>query len=77
VSNFTTEVLKIIHRNPRISPVLIHEKLKKSTNMSYLTAILRSLRESGQVRIIARGIYEITDKGVETLQSSEKTEAET
>ena len=68
------EVLRIIHRNPRITPVLIHEQMKKSTNMPYLTSILRTLRETDQVKIIARGIYMITEKGVETLRSSEKTQ---
>ena len=51
--------------------------MKKSTNMPYLTSILRTLRDTGEVETIARGIYVITNKGVDTLRSSEKTEAST
>ena len=68
------EVLKIIHRKPRVSPVLIHDQMQKSTTMPHLQQILRSLKETGQIETISRGVYIITEKGVETLRTSEKTE---
>ena len=73
--NMALEVLKIIHRKPRVSPVLIHDQMQKSTTMPHLQQILRSLKETGQIETISRGVYIITEKGVETLRSSEKTEA--
>jgi len=74
--NMAMEVLRIIHRNPRVTPVLIHDKMKKATNFSTLEFALRTLRETGLVDTLARGIYVITDKGVETLRSSEKKEVQ-
>jgi len=68
------EILKIIHRKPRVSPVLIHDQLKKSTTMPHLQQILRSLKETGQIDTISRGVYIITEKGVETLRSSENNQ---
>ena len=75
--NVAMDVLEVICRNPRISPVLIHDKLNKAMNFNTLEYTLRTLRETGLIETLARGIYVITEKGSNTLRSSEKTEAET
>jgi len=72
--NRALEVLKIIHRCPRITPVLIHDKMKNASTFSSIEQVLRTLRETGMVKTLARGIYVITPKGVETLQRSNTTE---
>ena len=76
MANKAMEVLKIIHRKPRVTPALIHSCLKGATNYPQVEQILRTLRETGQVKTISRGIYVITDKGVETLRTSEKKEVQ-
>ena len=74
MTNLAFEVLKVISRNPRITPVMIHDKLKNGLNYNALEYILRTLRETGEVKTIVRGVYVLTEKGAQTLQSSEKTQ---
>jgi len=74
MNNLALEVMKVISRNPRITPVMIHDKLKNGLNYNALEYILRTLRETGEVNTIVRGVYVLTEKGVETLRSSEKTQ---
>ena len=76
MTSLALEVLKVISRNPRITPVMIHDRLKNGLNYNALEYILRTLRETEEVKTIVRGVYMITEKGVRTLRSSEKTEAE-
>ena len=74
--NQALAVLKIIHRTPRITPVMIHDRLSSPIGYNILEQILRYLRETGEAKRLVRGVYLITSKGVETLHSSEKTEAD-
>ena len=77
MNNLALEVMKVISRNPRITPVMIHDKLKNGLNYNALEYVLRTLRETGEVETIVRGVYVLTEKGSQTLRSSEKTEAPT
>ena len=71
--NVAMEVLKIIKRNPRISPALIHNKMKKGVAFSIVEFALRTLRETEEVETLARGLYVLTDKGVKTLKTEEES----
>jgi len=53
---------------------MIHDKLKNGLNYNALEYILRTLRETGEVKTIVRGVYVLTEKGAQTLRSSEKTQ---
>jgi len=75
--NQALAVMKVIHRTPRITPVMIHDRLSSAIGYDVLQQVLRTLRETREVKRLVRGIYLITPKGVETLRGSEKVEAET
>ena len=75
MENHTLTILKIIRKNPRASPRLIHSLMKDNLNKQYIQYLLRALRELSLVETIQLGIYVITDRGLEALRSSEKTEA--
>ena len=53
---------------------MIHDKLKNGLNYNALEYVLRTLRETGEVKTIVRGVYVLTEKGGQTLRSSEKTQ---
>ena len=74
MDNLALEVVKVIARNPRITPVMIHDKLKNGLNYNALEYVLRTLRETGEVKTIVRGVYILTEKGSQTLQNSNTTE---
>jgi len=74
--NQALDILKVIHRTPRITPVMIHDRLSFTTNYPRLVNVLRTLRETGEIKRLVRGVYLITPKGGKTLQTSEKKEAE-
>jgi len=74
--NQALAILKVIHRTPRITPVMIHDRLSSAIGYDILQQILRTLRETGEIKRLVRGIYLITPKGGTTLRSSEKMEAE-
>jgi len=76
MDNLALEVMKVISRNPRITPVMIHDKLKNGLNYNALEYVLRTLRETGEVKTIVRGIYVLTEKGSQTLRNLEVTEEE-
>ena len=73
MNNLALEVMKVISRNPRITPVMIHDKLKNGLNYNALEYVLRTLRETGEVKTIVRGVYVLTEKGTQTLQTSDET----
>ena len=73
MNNLALEVMKVISRNPRITPVMIHDKLKNGLNYNALEYVLRTLRETGEVKTIVRGVYVLTEKGGQTLRSSDET----
>jgi len=56
---------------------MIHDRLSSAIGYNILEQILRTLRETGEIKRLVRGVYLITSKGGITLRSSEKTEAET
>ena len=68
--NIAVEILTIICRTPRITPVMIHDRLEKAMNYNLLEQILRTLRETGEVDTLCRGVYRITEKGVKTIHDS-------
>jgi len=76
MDNLAIEVMKVISRNPRITPVMIHDKLRNGLNYNALEYVLRTLRETREVKTIVRGVYVLTEKGAKTLQDLEVTEAE-
>ena len=71
--NQALEILKVVHRTPRITPVMIHDKLSSAIGYPIVAQVLRTLRETGELELLVRGVYLITSKGGETLRSSEKT----
>ena len=68
--NIAIEVLDIIYKTPRITPVMIHDRLEKAMNYNFLEYALRILRETGEINTLCRGVYMITEKGVKTITDS-------
>ena len=56
---------------------MIHIRLSSAIGYNVVEQVLRTLKETDEVELLVRGVYLITSKGVETLRSSEKTEAPT
>ena len=69
--NQALEILKVIHRTPRIKPVMIHDRLSSAIGYNVVEQVLRYLRETGEAERLVRGVYIITSKGVETLKEAE------
>jgi len=70
------EILRVLYRRPRLTPVLIHQDLPGKTTYEAVDRVLGTLHELGLVDKISRGVYFATPLGVEIMRSSEKTEAE-
>lgn len=74
--NLSVEILRTVHRNPYISPVLLHNKLTSKAQLSTVETVLRVLRELKLVQTPSRGNYQITKKGVEVLHNSSQEATE-
>jgi len=66
--NLEVEILKTIHRNPRVTPVLIHSMLTSKTYFEEVERILKFMRGLELVETKYRGIYTITPLGVYLLE---------
>ena len=71
------EILRVLHRRPRLTPVLIHQDLPGKTTYSRIEGVLRTLIELELVEKLSLGVYMATPKGVEELRSSDETREET
>jgi len=71
--NQALAIMKVIHRTPRITPVMIHDRLSSAIGYNILEQVLRTLRETGEIKRLVRGVYLITSKGGITLRSSDET----
>ena len=60
------EILKMLKKTPRLTPVMIASKLGKAT--SHVRNVLSVLLELKLVHTPARGVYEITELGNELLK---------
>jgi len=69
-TNISIEILNIIYRTPRITPVMIHDRLEKAMSYNFLEYALRILRGTGEIDTLCRGVYMITEKGTKTIQES-------
>ena len=68
------EILRVLYRRPRLTPVLIHQDLPGKTTYEVVERVLRTLHELGLVEKLSRGVYFATPLGVDIMQSSEKTQ---
>jgi len=68
------EILQILRDMPRLTPILIGRKLKRPP--SVIRNVLVILVELGLVSSAARGLYELTPDGEETLERAEKRKRE-
>lgn len=72
--NTSIEILRVIEMNPRISPKLIQEYIEHAPSIPLLQVMLKPLRDLSLVESPQQGMYLITAKGREALQTSEKTQ---
>ena len=68
------EILRVLYRRPRLTPVLIHQDLPGKTTYEAVDRVLGTLYELGLVDKISRGVYFTTSLGVDIMRSSEKTQ---
>jgi len=69
-TNLSIEILNIIYRTPRITPVMIHDRLRRAMNYNVLVYFLRALKETGEIDTLCRGVYKIKEKGIKTIHNS-------
>ena len=63
------EILQLLRNMPRLTPILIGKKMKRPP--SVIRNVLVILVELGLVSSAARGLYELTPEGEETLERTE------
>lgn len=63
-----TQILRVLQRKPRLSPVMIAEETKLSANT--VRTVLQTLSELTLVAIPARGIYTVTELGEQVLKEA-------
>ena len=62
------EILKTLHRNPRLTPTLLHGKLKSKTYFEEVSRILNMMKRLKLVETKYKGIYTITPLGIYVLE---------
>jgi DNA-binding IclR family transcriptional regulator len=63
------EILRLLRDMPRLTPILIGKKMKRPP--SVIRNVMVTLVELGLVSSAARGLYELTQSGIDVLERTE------